>query len=94
MKRSVTVEVAGQKFTLKTDGDEAYVKTLARLVTEKIDEAKQSARSVSTQSLVILAAMNIADELMQARRASAELKRKVRDKGRTILELLEKEAKI
>jgi cell division protein ZapA (FtsZ GTPase activity inhibitor) len=94
VKRSVTVEVAGQKFQLKTDGDEAYVKSLARYVTEKIDEAKQSARTVTTQSLVILAALNIADDLFQTRRSSSELKRRVRDKSRTILDLLDKEAKL
>ena len=93
-KRSVTVEVAGQKLTLKTEADEAYVKSLARLVTEKIDEAKASSRSVSTQALAVLAALNLADELLQTKRGTSELKRKVREKTRTLLEMFEKEAKL
>jgi cell division protein ZapA len=91
MKRSVTVEVAGQKLTLKTDADEAYVKSLARFVTEKIDEARAATRTVSTQSLAILAAMNVADELYQARRGAADLRRRVREKSRTILEIIERD---
>lgn len=90
MKRAVTVEVAGQKFTLKTEADEAYVKSLAKLVTEKFDEVKAATRTISTQSLAILAAMNIADELLQTRRRTSELKQRVRDKSKTILELIEK----
>lgn len=94
MKRSVTVDVAGLKFTLKTEADEAYVRSLARLVTEKIDEVKTSSRTVATQSLAILAAMNIADDLLKTRRKAAEFKKRVRDKSRAILEILEKEEKL
>ncbi|MBI4511647.1 MAG: cell division protein ZapA [Deltaproteobacteria bacterium] len=94
MKKSLNIDVAGQRFTLKTDADEAYVRSLAQFVTEKIDEARQNAKAVTTQSLAILAAMNIADDLFQARRQQSDLKRRIRDKSHTILELLEKEAKL
>jgi cell division protein ZapA len=91
VKRSVTVDIAGQKFTLKTDADEGYVKSLARFVTEKMDEAKRGAKTVATQSVAILAAMHIADDLFQARRSEKDLRRRVKEKSRTILDLLEKE---
>lgn len=91
MKKSLTVEVAGQRFKLRTDADEAYVKSLARYVTERIEEAKQGSGTVATQSLAILAALNIADDLFQTRRGEQELKRRVREKSRTILQLLDKE---
>src|SRR3990172_5628817 len=94
VKRSLTVEVAGQKFTLKTDADEVYVKSLARFVSDKIDEAKKGARLVNTQSLAILAALNIADELLSMKRNEKDFRRRVREKSRTILDLLDKEAKL
>jgi cell division protein ZapA len=94
VKRSVTVEVAGQKYSLRTDADEAYVRSLARFVTEKIGEAKTSSRTVATQSLAILAALHIADDLFQARRKSDGLKKRVREKSQLILEFLEREAKL
>jgi cell division protein ZapA len=84
VKKSVTVDIAGQKFTLKTDADEAYVKSLAHFVTRKMDEAKRNARTVATQSVAILAALHIADDLFQFRH-------KVKEKSRTILDILEKE---
>jgi cell division protein ZapA len=90
VKRSVTVEVAGQKFTLKTDASEAYVESLAAFVTEKIAEVKTSTRTFSTHALAILAALNIADDLFQARQSGRELKRRVREKSERLLELLEK----
>ncbi len=90
MKRSVTVEVAGQKLTLKTEASEAYVQSLAAFVTEKIAEVKASTRTFSTQALAILAAMNIADDLFQARLAGRELRQRVREKSERLLALLEK----
>lgn len=94
MKRSVTVEVAGLKFQLKTDADEAYVKSLARFVTEKVEEVRSSSRTIATHNLALLAAMNIADDLFRSRRVSKEFRQRVRDKSRRVLEILEKEAKL
>ena len=87
----MTVDIAGQKFTLKTDADEGYVKSLARFVTEKIDDAKRGSKGMATQSVAILAAMHIADDLFQARRSEKDFRRRVKEKSKTILDLLAKE---
>jgi cell division protein ZapA len=94
MKRSVSVDVAGQKFILKTDADDDYVRSLARYVNDKIADAKASSRTVATQSLAILAALQITDELFQSRRRDADFRKKVKTRSQRILELLEREAKI
>ena len=92
MKRSVTVDIAGQKLTLKTDADEGYVKSLARFVTDKIDEAKKGSKGMATQSVAILAAMHIADDLFQTRESERGFRRLIKEKSRSILALLEKES--
>jgi cell division protein ZapA len=93
LKRSVTVEVAGLKFQLRTDADEAYVKSLARFVSEKIEEVRASSRTIATHNLALLAAMNIADDLFRAKRVQREFRLKVRDKSRRVLEILDQETK-
>ncbi len=90
MKRSVTVEVAGHKLTLRTDADQRYLETLAAFVNDKIAEVKTSTRTFSTHALAILAALNIADELFRSREQHAELRKRVREKAVRISELLEK----
>jgi cell division protein ZapA len=90
VKRSVTVEVAGQKLTLRTEAGEDYLHELARFVNDKIAEVKTSTRTFSTHALAILAALNIADELFQAQKGQAELRRRVREKAQRIGELLDK----
>lgn len=90
----MTVEVAGQKLTLRTDAGEEYLHALAAFVNEKIAEVKTSTRTFSTHALAILAALNIADELFQARdqarKETDELKKRVREKALRIGELLDK----
>jgi cell division protein ZapA len=90
VKRSVTVEVAGQKLTLRTDADEDYVKSLAEFVTGKMGEVKSSSRTFSTQVLAVLAALQIADDLFQTRRRESDLRQRVREKSERILEILER----
>ena len=93
MKRSVSVEVGGQRLNLKTDADEDYVKQLARLVNQKLNEARSGGRAVATQSLAILAAMSIADDLLQARQRDAAFRKEVKQRSRLLLDLLDKETK-
>ena len=93
MKRSVAVQIAGQKYVIKTDADEAYVGALARYVDKKIDEAKRVTRTVSTHQVVILAALNIADDLFRAEREGGELKKAVRERAKDVLKYIEQEAK-
>lgn len=92
MKRSVTVTVANQRLSLKTDAKQSYVKALAELVDQRLAEVKRGGRTQTTQSIALLTALNIADELLQLREAHEDLKRKVRDKSQRILRALDVEA--
>jgi cell division protein ZapA (FtsZ GTPase activity inhibitor) len=89
LERSVTVEVAGQRLTLRTDADDGYVASLAELVNQKMGEVRASSRTLSTHVVAMMAALKIADDLIQARNQESELRRKVREKSQRILALLE-----
>jgi cell division protein ZapA len=94
VKRSVTVQVAGQRYTLKTDDDDRLVKALAAHVDAKFREIQRASRSPDTQAVAILTALQVAEELFQARQESAELKKRVRDKTRTLLDYLAKAGRV
>ena len=89
MTRSVKVEVAGQSLAIRTDANTKYVEELAAFVSSKIEEIRGSGRFASTQSLALLVAMNIADELFQLRDSQTQLKRQVRERTRNILRSLD-----
>ena len=97
MKRSVSVQIAGAKYALKTDEDDRWVKTLAAFVDGKMREAQKSARSPDTQAVAVLTALQIAEELFTERRRAGELERKVRkvqEKSQSLLDWLAREARV
>lgn len=55
-------------------------------------EAKGNRAGMSTQTLVLLAAMSIADELKQSQGEQRDFKREVRERSTQILKTLEREA--
>lgn len=94
MKRSVTVQVAGQRYTLKTDDDDRLVKALAAHVDAKFREIQRASRSPDTQAVAILTALQVAEELFQTRQEAAEMKKRVRDKTRTLLDYLARAGRV
>lgn len=94
MKRQVTVTIAGQRYALRSDADEATVKELATFVDGRIKEIQRSTRTADTQALATLAALQIAEELFGVREEQDALKKKIRDRGQALLQFLEREARV
>jgi cell division protein ZapA len=58
----VQVEIFGQTYNLRADGDPAYVQDLAAWVDGKMREVARETKAVDTVRVAILTALNIADE--------------------------------
>ena len=65
---STPVTIYGKTYHLRGDGDPAYLHELAREVDQRMREVAESTGTADTLSLAILAALNITDECLQARR--------------------------
>jgi cell division protein ZapA len=94
MKRSVTVQIAGVRYALKTEEDDRWVKSVAAFVDAKIREVQKHTRTVDTQAVAVLTALQIAEELFNERRQSSELRKKIREKGQSLLDVLAREARV
>jgi cell division protein ZapA len=94
MKRSVTVQIAGVRYALKTEEDDRWVKAVAAFVDGKIREVQKHTRTVDTQAVAVLTALQIAEELFNERRESSELRKKIRDKSQSLLDALAREARL
>jgi cell division protein ZapA len=94
VKRSVAVQIAGIRYSLKTDEDDRWVKSLAAFVDSKIREAQKHSRTPDTQAVAVLTALQIAEELFQERRDSSELRKRIREKSQSLLDYLEREARV
>lgn len=90
-KNSLSVRIAGQRFTIRSDADEAYVQSLAEYVDERLDEVHRGTRMVAPHRQAILAALNIADELFQEKEQRAVLRQEVSKRSSAIMARLDQE---
>src|ERR1700691_5753338 len=67
----VSVTIGGRAFRLACNpGEEAHLEGLARTVDEKIRAMRASFGEIGDQRLMVMAALTIADEALEARRAA------------------------
>ena len=62
-----TVDIAGQRYPIRSGLEPAYVVELASYVDQKLRAASESAPSSDMLGLAILTALNLADEIFRAR---------------------------
>lgn len=70
--RVVTVEIAGQRYPIRSTLDERYVAELAAYVESRMRAASESAPNSDLLGLAILVALNVADELFRLRTQHSE----------------------
>jgi cell division protein ZapA len=70
--RVVAVEILGQQYPIRSTLPQSYVADLAAYVDEKIRSAADITPTTDTVRLVVLAALNIADECFHALDADRE----------------------
>ncbi|MGB8296086.1 MAG: cell division protein ZapA [Polyangia bacterium] len=94
MKTPVAVQIAGQRFVLRGDEDERTTREMAAYVDGRIKELQKQTRAADTQSLAVLAALQITEELFQERRTVEELKKRIREKSNALLHLVQTRARV
>ena len=67
----VTVEIAGQRYPIRSGLEPAYVIELAAYVDQKLRVATDSAPTSDMMGLTVLVALNLADECFRARQQSS-----------------------
>ena len=66
MSQAFEIEVYGHRYTIRGDGEVNYVQDLARQVDERMRVLAAHMKNVTPMQLVVLTAINLANELNQA----------------------------
>ena len=78
------VVILGQHLTIKGNQDPKYVHRLVQLVNAKVDEAQEGG-VLSSLKLAVVAALNLADELLQARQSDLDARAEVAVRQKELL---------
>ena len=85
----VTVEIAGQRYPIRSGLDERYVAELAAYVDQKMRAAVNSAPESDMLGLAILVALNIADDAFRARQQQSSVHGELNERALQLEQLLD-----
>jgi cell division protein ZapA len=86
----VPVEIYGQTYNLRGEGDTSYITDLAAFVDRKMREVSDTTATVDSLKVAILAALNIADEHFQIKDAHQERHLGTTQRLQRLVELLDR----
>ena len=89
MKKSYKINVLGQELSVLSDADDEHVASVIRLLTEKIEEVSKSANNLKTLDVAILAALNVAEELVKLKGVNKELCNQLESRSEKLIQLIE-----
>jgi len=78
MMNKIVVNIGGRDYVMVAAEDEEYVRRCAELVDQQLREVMSDSRLAKADGAV-LAAMNIADQLMKERQTAENLRRQVKE---------------
>ncbi len=76
-RESVTVDIGGEQFTIRTDAGGDYARRCASYLDKEVGKVFSSGAAVEPHRAVILAALSLTDELFRAREETETLRRKM-----------------
>ncbi len=89
MVRSVTVNIAGQMLSIRTDASDAELRELAGLVNDRVDVIRGGSATTAPAKVHLLTALSLADELRQVRTELETLRESLTTQAQGALRFLE-----
>ena len=89
MKKRIEVKIYGEHYTIRSELSPDLIKDIARYVDEKMREVRGDAPIISTSTIAIMAALNIAEELFLLKLKQEELSDMLERKSSQLIDLLD-----
>jgi cell division protein ZapA len=86
----IPVEILGQRYQIRSSLEQEYVMRLAAYVDEKVRAAAEATPSGDSLRFVVLAALNIADELFRCRDVTRDRAGALAERARELERLLDR----
>jgi len=86
---STEVYILGQKYTIKGDAPEEYIREIASFVDKKLKEVHNSIPNITPVKASILAALDIADELFKLRSEQEVITKTIEEKAERLASLFD-----
>jgi cell division protein ZapA len=79
----------GKEYSIKSDVEERYVHQIGEYLNKKVGEILKTTKTVATLNIIILAAMDIANDYFQMRDLNEELTDMVESKSSNLIDYID-----
>ena len=91
VKHTVTIEIAGSKYRMVTDTEEAHLERLAAMFNERIAAlGSKAARTASPAQILAIVALGLAEDLREAEARAERVEKTARDAVRRAIERIDR----
>ncbi|BCA54728.1 putative Cell division protein ZapA [Nitrospira sp. KM1] len=91
MTRTTEVEIYGQRYAIRGEAEEAYVRRLAGFVDGQMRHVAAGMSTATPSKLAVLAALNLAHQLFEAEKKRAQGEADVERRMTSIMESIEEQ---
>ncbi len=85
----INIEIRGQRLTIRSDRDPAFVQQLANHIDRTFEELQSAAPSAPYNKLLMLASMTVAEELFETRQELHEIRDQLEETTESMFDLLD-----
>lgn len=86
---TIDILIGNQRYELKGNESEEHLEEVAQMVRRKVDSLRKKSPSLSLQKAAMLAAFDLASELIKAKKKSSDHRAMVLSKAQKLLEKVE-----
>ena len=72
MTKTIDVEIYGQRYAIRGDADDAYIRRLANFVDDHMRHLAEGMKTATPSKLAVLTAINLAHQLFESEKKRAQ----------------------
>ena len=85
----IKINILGKEYSIKSDVEENYVNQITEYLNQKVEEVLKTTKTVATLNVLILAAMNIANDYFLVKNLNEETIDMVETRSRNLIEYID-----
>lgn len=91
MTKTIDVEIYGQRYAIRGDADDAYIRRLAHFVDDQMKRLAEGMKTATPSKLAVLTAINLAHQLFESEKKRTQGEADIERRMETLMDSIEEQ---
>ncbi len=91
MTKTIDVEIYGQRYVIRGEADDAYIRRLAHFVDDHMKRLAEGMKTATPSKLAVLTAINLAHQLFESEKRRAQGEADIERRMESLMESIEEQ---